>query len=176
MRIGLIRHFRVNIKRSSFMTSEEYDKYSYDYDRSDVIPNEVVIDENWDKCYCSSMCRAVTTAKTVYHGKIIISDKLMEIPSAARIKTKFRLPYHLWAILNRASWSENHQSHPEGKTNTMKRINEIMGQILKQPEENILIVSHAGTMFELQKILLANGFSGERFIKPDNGRLYVFKK
>jgi broad specificity phosphatase PhoE len=158
------------------MTSEEYDKYSYDYDRSDVIPNEVVIDENWDKCYCSSMCRAVITAKTVYHGKIIISDKLVEIPSAARIKTKFRVPYHVWAVLNRASWSENHHTNPEGKKKTRKRINEIMCEILKQTDENILIVSHAGTMFEIQRILLRNGFEGERFIKPANGRLYEFKK
>lgn len=176
MRIGLIRHFKVDIKRKRYMTSVEYDKYSYDYERSDVIPNEIVIDENWDKCYCSSMCRAVITAKTVYHGKIIISDKLVEIPSAARIKTKLRLPYHLWAVLNRAAWAENVSAKIEGKTNTRKRINCVMDEILKQTDKNILIVSHAGTMFELQRILLRNGFKGEKFITPRNGRLYEFKK
>jgi len=37
MRIGLIRHFKVNLYRAGFMTSQEYDKYSYDYDRSNGI-------------------------------------------------------------------------------------------------------------------------------------------
>lgn len=175
MRIGLIRHFRVNLYRAGFMTSKEYDKYSYDYDRSNVIPNEVVIDEEWDKCYCSSLSRAITTARTVYHGEIVISDKLVEIPSAAGIKTNLRLPYFFWAVLNRSTWGRNHVAHPEGRTSTLKRINEILEVILKEDKENILIVSHAGTLYEIEKMLLRKGFRGDRFMKPKNGKLYVFR-
>lgn len=174
MRIGLIRHFKVNLYRPRFMTSKEYDKYYYDYDRSDVIPNEVVIDEEWDKCYCSSLSRAITTAKTVYHGEIVITDKLLEIPSAAGIKTNLRLPYFFWAILNRNDWARNYVCHPEGRTSTLKRINEILDVILNENKENILIVSHAGALYEIEKILFRKGFHGERFITPKNGRLYTF--
>ncbi len=176
MRIGLIRHFRVDLHRAGFMTSKEYDEYSYNYDRRDVIPNEVVIDEEWDKCYCSCLSRAVTTAKTVYHGEIIITDKLVEIPSAAGLKTNLRLPYSFWAILNRVDWLRNRIANPEGRTNTLKRINEILEVILNENKENILIVSHAGTLYEIERILRRKGFRGERFIKPRNGRLYVFRK
>ncbi|MDF2673180.1 MAG: Phosphoglycerate mutase [Clostridiales bacterium] len=176
MRIGLIRHFRVDLYRASFMTSKEYDEYSYNYDRREVIPNEVVIDEEWDKCYCSSLSRAITTAKTVYHGEIIITDKLVEIPSAAGVKTNLRLPYYFWAILNRTSWGRNHVAHPEGRTNTLKRVNEILDVILSEKVEDVLIVSHAGTLYEIEKILTRKGFRGERFIKPKNGRLYEFRR
>lgn len=176
MRIGLIRHFKVDLYRAGFMTSQEYDKYSYDYDRSSVIPNEVVIDEEWDKCYCSSLDRAITTARTVYHGEIVITDKLIEIPSAAGIKTNLKLPYFFWAVLNRSTWGRNHVAHPEGRTSTLKRINEIMDVILNEDKTNILIVSHAGTLYEIEKLLIRKGFRGERFIKPKNGSLYVFRR
>lgn len=157
------------------MTYKDYDEYSFNYDKAGVIENEIVIDELWDKCYCSSLPRAIHTAKTVYDGEIIITDNLMEISSKAVIKINTKLPYHLWAILNRIGWSRNHTDHPEGKTETLKRINEIITIILAQKEENILIVSHAGTMFEIQKILRKKGFKGDWFIKPRNGKLYELK-
>lgn len=176
MRIGLVRHFKVNIPRGTFMTAEQYNKYSEDYDTADVIPNEIVIDEEWDKCYCSSLPRAVQTARTIYHGEIVITDKLREIPSVAAFALNIPLPYNFWAIVNRLAWMRNHKIHPEGKKVTLKRINEIMETIFLQNEQNALIVSHAGTMFEIQKILRKNGFKGKRFLKAQNGKLYVFEK
>lgn len=154
MKIGLVRHFRVNLKRKYFMTSEQYNQYNKQYDISEVIENEIVIDKEWDKCYCSSLPRAVNTAKTIYHGEIIISDKLIEIPAAALIKTNIPLPYYLWAILNRIAWIRNNVSQPEGRTESLKRINEVVDEILKEKDKNILIVSHAGAMYEIRKILI----------------------
>ena len=158
------------------MTAEQYNKYSKDYDIADVIPNEVVIDDQWDKCYCSSLPRAVKTARTIYHGEIIITDKLKEIPSVAALALNIPLPYNFWAIANRIAWLGNQKIHPEGKKVTLERINEIMETIFLQKEQNILIVSHAGTMFEIQKILKKNGFKGNSFLKAKNGKLYVFEK
>ncbi|MDP4088468.1 MAG: histidine phosphatase family protein [Bacillota bacterium] len=176
MRIGLVRHFRVDIKKNRFMTSEGYNKYSHDYDFADVIPNEVVIDKDWDKCYCSILPRAMKTARTIYHGDIIPTDKLREIPSAAAFKFKFFLPYNLWAILNRLVWSLNRPVNPEGKSRTSQRINEIMDTIFMDSAENILIVSHAGTMYEIERILRRKGFKGPFFFKPRNGKLYIYEK
>lgn len=176
MKIGLVRHFKVDIVKNRYMTAAEYDKYSSDYDVADVIPNEIVIDKEWDKCYCSSLPRALKTARTIYHGDITPTDNLREIPASAIFKLKFHLPYSLWAILNRIAWVRNHSSHPEGRTKTLKRINEIIETIFLQDEENILIVSHAGTMYEIQKILRGRGFRGKGFITAKNGTLYVFEK
>jgi broad specificity phosphatase PhoE len=175
MKIGLVRHFRVNIKKNRFMTSTEYNEYMKKYDISDVIPNEVVIDKEWDKCYCSSMSRAITTAKTVYHGEIIITDKLVEIPSAAWRNTNIKLPYDLWAVLSRIAWFRNHISQPEGRRVTLKRASEILDDILQEKNKNILIVSHAGTLYEIQKMLINRGFRGNYFLKARNGKLYTFE-
>lgn len=175
MKIGLIRHFKVNLARKRFMTSKDYDEHSLNYEQADVIPNEVVIDEEWDKCYCSSLPRAVITAKTVYHGEIVFSDKLIEIPAAASFKINFRIPYHLWSVLNRIAWIRNHVSQPEGRTKSLERINEIVDLILKEKDKNILIVSHAGTLYEVQKVLRSKGFRGKNFLKPRNGHLYILE-
>ena len=175
MRIGLIRHFKVDLKKSRFMSAEEYNKYISDYDISEVIPNEIVVDKEWDKCYCSSLSRAVITAKTVYHGELIITDKLVEIPSAAWRNIRFRIPYNVWALLNRLAWIRNHVSQPEGRKTTLKRVNDILDTILNEKDKNILIVSHAGTLYEVQKILIKKGFRGNYFLKPRNGKLYVFE-
>lgn len=176
MRIGLVRHFRVDLKRDRFMTAEEYDKYTYNYDLAPVLPNELVVDKYWDKCYCSSLPRAITTAKTIYHGEIIVTDKLVEIPAAAALKLNIRLPYHFWAVMARFAWIRNHLSQPEGRIKTLKRLNEIIDTILKENESksNILIVSHAGVLYEVKKILREKGFKGKGFLKAKNGKLYIF--
>jgi broad specificity phosphatase PhoE len=176
MKIGLIRHFRVDLKRRRMMTSVEYNEHVYNYDFADVIPNEIVIDEEWDKCYCSTLPRAVATAKTVYHGKIIFTDKLIEIPSAARFNFSLRLPYNLWAIIGRFAWIRNHISQPEGRKKTIERITDILDTILEEKDQNILIVSHAGTLYEIQKLLKRKGFTGDKFFKARNGKLYIYRK
>ncbi|MBC2582464.1 histidine phosphatase family protein [Clostridium sp. DJ247] len=175
MKIGLVRHFKVNLKKNNFMTSKQYNEYVLGYDKAGVITNEIVVDEQWDKCYCSNLPRAVTTAKTIYHGEIITTDKLIEIPSAAVINTSFPIPYYIWAILNRFAWIRNHVSQPEGRRLTLKRISEALDIILKEKDKNILIVSHAGTLFEIEKILINKGFKGNYFLKAKNGKLYTFQ-
>lgn len=176
MKIGLVRHFKVNLKKNIFMTSEQYNNYMHKYDISDVIKNEVVVDKYWEKCYCSSMPRAITTAKTIYHGEIVITDKLVEIPSAAMMNTKIPLPYYFWAILSRIAWIRNHASQPEMRRETLERINSILDVILEEKDKDIIIVSHAGTLYEIQRILVKKGFRGDRFLKAKNGKLYVFER
>ncbi len=175
MKIGLVRHFKVDLKRNSFMTSEKYNEYMSKYEETRVIPNELVIDKNWNKCYCSSMQRAITTAKTIYHGDILITDKLVEISFTARINTKLPLPYYFWTLINRIAWIRNHISQPEGRTKTLKRLNEIVDEVLQQKDKNILIVSHAGALYEIKRILKKKGFKGHKFIKARNGKLYVME-
>jgi len=158
------------------MTSKEYNDFMQQYDKAGIIENELVIDKDWDKCYCSSMSRAITTAKTVYHGEIILSDKLMEIPTSAFINIKFSLPYYLWGLLNRFAWILNFVSQPEKRQLTLKRVNEIVDTILEEENGNILIVSHAGALHEIRKILIQKGFRGENFLGARNGKLYVYNR
>jgi broad specificity phosphatase PhoE len=176
MRIGLVRHFKVDLKKKKLMTSKEYNEHVYNYDRAGVLPNELVVDSYWEKCYCSSLPRAITTAKTIYHGEIIISDKLIEVPTAAWVNLRFKMPYHFWAIFARFAWIRHHVSQPEKRANTIKRLSEILEQIISEngAESNILIVSHAGALYEIKKMLRKKGFKGQGFITASNGKLYVF--
>lgn len=178
MRVGLVRHFKVDLKRNRLMTGKEYDEHMYNYDLAPVLPNELVVDKYWNKCYCSSMPRALTTAKTIYHGEIIVTDKLVEIPAFAFAKLNIKLPYYFWAVTARIAWIRNHISQPEGRRKTVTRANEIINTILKEnkPDSNVLIVSHAGTLYEVKKLLRAKGFKGKGFLKASNGKLYVFDK
>lgn len=178
MRIGLVRHFRVNLKRKKFMSAKEYNEHVFNYDKASVIANELVVDKYWEKCYCSTLPRAITTAKTIYHGEIILNDKLVEIPVAAMFNVDFKLPYHVWAILGRVAWIRNHFSQPEKRTKTLERISEVIDTIINEndPKSNILIVSHAGTLYEVQKMLRKRGFKGQGFIKASNGKLYIYDR
>lgn len=176
MKIGLVRHFKVDIKRNKFMTAKEYNEYQYNYDRAGVIKNELVVDSEWDKCYCSSMDRAIITAKTIYHGEIILTDKLVEIPSAAHFDLNIKLPYHFWFFLGRLAWAFNSVTQPESSKLTKKRIREALDMALENGGRNVLIVSHAGVMYELRKILLSKGFKGKSFLRANNGSLYVYEK
>lgn len=158
------------------MTAKEYNEHVYNYDRAGVIPNELVVDSYWEKCYCSSMTRAIITAKTIYHGEIIVSDKLVEVPTASWINLKFRMPYHFWAIFARFAWIRHYASQPEARAITIKRLTEILDQIFSEnaADSNILIVSHAGALYEIKKMLRKKGFKGKGFITANNGQLYIF--
>jgi broad specificity phosphatase PhoE len=176
MRIGLVRHFKVDLNKRRFMTAKEYDEHVYNYDRAGVIPNELVVDSYWEKCYCSNLSRAITTAKTIYHGEIIISDKLIEVPAASWVDLKFRMPYYFWTIFARFAWIRHHVSQPEKKAETLKRLSQVLEQIISEntPDSNILIVSHAGALYEIKKLLRKRGFKGRGFIRASNGKLYIF--
>lgn len=176
MRIGLVRHFKVDLKKRRFMTAKEYNEHVYNYDRAGVIPNELVVDSYWEKCYCSSLQRAITTAKTIYHGEIIISNKLIEVPTASWINLNFRMPYYFWSIFARFAWIRHHVSQPEQRAATLKRLTEILDYIISEnaPDSNILIVSHAGALYEIKKMLRRRGFNGKGFITASNGKLYIF--
>ena len=42
MKIGLVRHFKVDIKKNRFMTAKEYNEYSMDYDTITATINSAV--------------------------------------------------------------------------------------------------------------------------------------
>lgn len=177
MKIGLVRHFKVDIKPKKYMNSEEYNEYAKLYNLSPVIPNEFFAgNHSFKVCYCSDLSRAITTANTIYKGKIIVTEKLREIPVAARFKVKKKFRLRWWDITSRIAWSFNHPSQPEGKKDTIKRINEFLDEIEKLHEDNVLIVCHAALMYSMRKELIKRGYKGDKFLRAKNGTLYVFDK
>lgn len=177
MRIGLVRHFKVNCPNKKMMTSGEFRAWSEKYEVSKVTKKSVeMYGIEWDICYVSDLPRAVTTAKEVYSGNLIVDKLLREVDNAPFICTeKIKLPFEVWHICGRLAWLFRSKSQPESIVGTRRRINNFLDKI-DWSKENILIVFHGFMIYNFQKELRKRGFSGKRVRKVKNGFLYEYIK
>jgi hypothetical protein len=175
MRIGLLRHFKVNCTHRKMMTSREFREWSEKYEVSKVIKKKVDMYGNeWDVCYVSDLPRAITTAKEVYSGNLMIDKLLREVDNAPFIHTeRFKLPFELWHICGRLAWYFRSKSQPESVTETRKRISVFLDHI-DWSKENILIVFHGFMIYNFQKELRRRGFEGQKLKLVKNGVLYEY--
>lgn len=181
MRIGIIRHFKVNYHKSLFMTSEDFKEWEDNYNKSDVIKKDVeLMGVKWDKCYSSTLIRAIITAQHVYKEDIVKNDLIRETIIDPIFKSNFKLPYWFWAVSGRLAWYFNHKSQEENKIITKdkarKFVDALQEEAKKEGTENILIVTHGFFMYSLQKELRKRGFIGKLITSPKNGILYLYEK
>jgi broad specificity phosphatase PhoE len=176
VRIGIIRHFKVNYPKSFFMTSQQFKEWEENYNKSDVIEKDIeLMGIKWDKCYASTLIRAIITAKHVYKEDIVKTDLIRETIIDPIFKSDFKLPYWFWAVGGRLAWYFNHKSQEENKTITREKVREFLDELLEY-SENILVVTHGFFMYSLQKELKKRGFIGKLITNPKNGILYLYKK
>lgn len=178
MIIGLIRHFKVDSpKTKSYLTAKDFAEAMEYYEIAPIIYNSTNIDlHKWEICYCSTIKRAVDTARFIYNGKIIYSDLITEVPIAPVTYRKIKLPTFIWHIMGRIAWYKNHYSQPESRNQTLERINVFMNEIEQSNHEKILIVTHGFFMKVFVEFLFKNGFKGRINLRPENGKLYLFEK
>ena len=177
MRIGLLRHFKVNCPHKKMMTSEEFREWSEKYETARVTKNKVeMYGIEWDVCYVSDLPRAITTAREVYSGKLIIDKLLREVDNAPFVHTeRLRLPFEVWHICGRLAWYFRSKSQPETIRGTKKRIHKFLDHI-DWSKENILIVFHGFMLYNFQKELRKRGFRGNKLKFVKNGVLYEYVK
>lgn len=177
MRIGLLRHFKVNCPHKNLMTSKEFREWSEKYEGARVIKKNVdMYGIKWDVCYVSDLSRAITTAKEVYSGNIKIDKLLREVDNAPFIHTeRIRLPFEVWHICGRLAWLFKSKSQPETIEDTKKRIKKFLDRI-DWSKENILIVFHGFMLYNLQKELRKRGFQGDKLRVVKNGVLYEYAR
>lgn len=175
MRIGLLRHFKVNCPHKKMMTSKEFREWSEKYETSRVIKKKVdMYGIEWDICYVSDLPRAITTAKEVYSGNLMIDNLLREVDNAPFIHTeRFKLPFEVWHICGRLAWYFRSKSQPESIKDTKRRINKFLDRI-DWSKDNILIVFHGFMLYNFQKELRNRGFVGEKLKLVKNGVLYEY--
>jgi broad specificity phosphatase PhoE len=175
MRIGLLRHFKVNCPHKRMMTSEEFRQWSEKYEVSKVIKKKVeMYGIEWDICYVSDLPRAITTAKEVYSGNLMIDKLLREVDNAPFIHTeRIRLPFEIWHVFGRLAWYLRSKSQPETIKGTRKRINAFLDRI-DWSKENILIVFHGFMIYNFQKELRKRSFEGRKLKIVKNGVLYEY--
>jgi len=174
MKIGIVRHFKVNCPIPKFMNSDDFIEYQRNYDIESVIENEVCLDENmWPVCYCSTLPRAITTAERIYHGNIIKTDLLREVPMSPSRSIKHKIPGVWWNADARFAWFRNHKSQKEGAPETKKRVNKFLELVDFESNQNVLIVSHGFICFTLVRTLRKRGFVGKVPVHIRNGQLYI---
>lgn len=176
MRIGLLRHFKVDCPHEKMMTSEEFRKWSEKYENSGIIKKKVeMYGINWDSCYSSDISRAVDTAKEVYNGKIYVDKRLREVDNEPFIHTKrIRLPFGVWHVCGRLAWYFKAKSQPESIVGTRRRIRSFLNSI-DWSEDDILIVGHGFLIFNLCFELLRMGFRGKKLYHVENGVVYLYE-
>ena len=124
MKLGLVRHFKVIRNEKSFLSTEEFAQAMSNYDIASVNENGLKINSNdWDICYCSTLPRAITTAKAIYDKEIIKSDVLIEVPISPFTKRNIKLPITFWHIGARIAWYKKYKSQIENRDSTKERIN-----------------------------------------------------
>ncbi len=89
--IYLFRHFKVKDSSSSWLNSDEFDKWVKDYDSFELEYSDIVLSKNIDKIYVSSQNRAIKSADFL-NFDYEINDLLVEVPIKSFINTKFKLP------------------------------------------------------------------------------------
>lgn len=176
MKIGLVRHFKVDYKAKKMMSSNDFEEYVISYDNAAVIQNEIDGEHSkWNKCYCSDLTRAIITAKSIYDKELEITDLLREVKMYPVKRLRIRMPSFLWSISSRVAWKLNHSSQLETANNTRKRAKEFLRKLDLNSDENILIVSHGFFLMTLIDELRLLGFKGEIPKKMKNGYMYILK-
>jgi broad specificity phosphatase PhoE len=163
------------------MTSREFKEWEQNYNKSDVIKKDVeLMGIEWDKCYSSTLIRAIITAKHVYNKEIVHSDLIRETIIDPIFETNLKLPYFFWGVGGRIAWYFNLKSQEENRNVTQQKAKKFVDMLLngaeKEGNENILIVTHGFFMYSLQKELKKRGFTGKLITSPKNGMLYLYEK
>jgi broad specificity phosphatase PhoE len=177
MKLGLVRHFKVITNEKTFLSSQEFAHAMAIYDVSPVKKNGLLIDSSeWDICFCSSLPRAVTTAKTIYDNEIIKTDLIVEVPIVPFTKMNIKLPISIWHIAARIAWYKSHKSQPENINGTKERISKFYKILENSGYENILIVAHGYFLNMFYQEMKKMGFKGDVDFGMKNGSLYELRK
>ncbi|PID56319.1 MAG: phosphoglycerate mutase [Ignavibacteriae bacterium] len=176
MQLGLVRHFKVITNNKLLLSADEFSDAMANYDIAKVEANNLKItSSDWDVCYCSTLPRAITTANTIYSGKIIKTNLLVEVPIYPFIKTKLKMPIWVWYIGARIAWYKSHKSQLETIEKTKQRISEFYTLIKNSGYNNILIVSHGYFLRMFYEKMKEERFSGKVDLNIKNGKLYTIK-
>lgn len=174
MKIGLVRHFKVNhpFPKKWFISHPELVTWFDEYDKAELQPRKVELEEDWHRCFTSPATRARKTAHHIYPGDSTEVDALLEADLLPLLNKDIRLPMLAWATIARIAFSLSNEGSKEFKA----RISDFVDTLLTHQDQNVLIVSHRLVMTYLQAELRKRGFEGNGFTSPDYGKVYIYEK
>lgn len=176
MKIGIVRHAKVNYRNKRFTTGATFIEGLKNYDAAQTaITNLKIKASDFPACYTSSQPRAMQTAKMIYPGQVVITDDLVEVPTASFILTRIQLPTLMRKILSRIAWYLNLKIMPETRSQTMLRAERFVNTMLSENKTDVLLITHGFFMFCLKRALFKHGFRGHIALFPKNAMLYVME-
>ncbi len=174
-KIHIMRHYEVDLKSDKRMTSDEYVKWTYEYDEASVILQDPLSKiYEWSEAYCSDLRRALLTANNVTGMDLIITDDIREIRLTPPFKTRLKLSKTFWDVTSFIAWRLNHKSQVEKYKESKLRIKRVIDRVLKSNNKETLIVTHGIAMTIMKSELLKSGFVCDNFYAAKNGNVYTF--
>jgi broad specificity phosphatase PhoE len=149
------------------------------YNSVDIIPISPPHDfKQWDRCFTSTMKRALETARLLNWDDCVKTDLLREVPLRAGFQTRIKLPVFLWAMIARFQWLIKTGPQPENRRKSLNRARKFIHShcLSASHTARILVITHGFFMTCLRWELLKLGFSGPLLTHVKNGKLYIFKK
>ncbi|SET37404.1 Broad specificity phosphatase PhoE [Natronincola peptidivorans] len=174
MKIGLMRHFKVDkpLPEKRMITPTEVNLWYQEYETAAIVDGKVDLGNiEWKNCFSSDLSRAVSTAKKIYNGNIIVMEELRELQPDLFVKRNIKLPFVLWLIIIRVRLFIFYRLTEDFR----RKLSVALDKILES-QEDVLIVSHGFVMIFMRRELIKRGFKGPSFKSPVNGKLYIFEK
>jgi len=177
MRIGLIRHFPVEVDLPrGWTTAAELIAWRERYDRAETRPGAADLGGGgWQACLSSDLPRTQATARAVFSGDIEITPLLRE-PQFAPFQTgNLRLPILAWRLVLWMSWKTAHRSQRACRDEFRARLLATADRLCAC-DRDTLVVSHAGMMAYLSAELRRRGFAGPKLRIARHANVYTYEK
>jgi broad specificity phosphatase PhoE len=177
MRIGLIRHFPVELRfPTGWKTAADLHSWRQEYEASPVILGQAEMGSfKWDQCISSDIERAIATAKAVFSGPVEHTMLLREPDFSPFGTGNLRLPVWIWRWILQFSWFTGHRSQRACRNDFRRRVAGV-ADLLETKEGDTLVVSHAVMMAYLSAEIRRRGFAGPRLRIAKHATLYVYEK
>lgn len=177
MRIGLLRHFRVDMPLPrGLRTAGELHAWLSRYDDAEPVVGPFDLGGiEWPVCLSSDLPRARVTAAAVFAGDIEHTPLLREPQFAPFATGGLRLPVFAWKFVMRWCWLTGHRSQRAVRDDFRRRIDAVADRLVAEPRD-MLVVGHAGMMAYLGRELRRRGFAGPRLRTAAHAKVYVYAR
>ncbi len=175
MKIGLVRHFKVDLPYPGkiLISADELRDWFSVYETAGLLISEVNTGGiKWKYCFSSPLIRARETAVSVFGNEYITARELSELDILPLLNSKWKLPLFAWALIMK----RKSESDSEITVKFRDNLNDFLDKIISDYNENTLLVCHGFVMMHLRKELRRRGYKGPYFNSPANAKVYIFEK
>ena len=163
MKIVIIRHGKVDFRRSPRCTPAEFDRECAAYDQTPLKTAAYAAPQGEFKTvYVSTLPRSRETAQLLFPGRDLQESPLIhEVPCRPAFDSRIRLPLWLWFLLGRLQWAAGSARQPEKRRDTVKRSRQFIENLCRDGAD-CAVVTHGFFMHILLRELKKAGFRTDR--------------